>query len=72
MTLEKLNKILNNLKKETKKLYNELDEKTDGKYKIGVNGLGEIVLTDISTMQRIAKGEIECQEAMKKLIKGAN
>ena len=72
MTLEKLNKILNNLKKETKKLYNELDEKTDGKYKIGVNGLGEIVLTDISTMQSIAKGEIECQEAMKKLIKGAN
>lgn len=72
MTLEKLNKILNNLKKETKKLYNELDEKTDGKYKIGVNGLGEIVLTDISSMQRIAKGEIECQEAMKKLIKGAN
>lgn len=72
MTLKKLNKILNNLKKETTKLYNELDEKTDGKYKIGVNGLGEIVLTDISTMQHIAKGEKECQEAMKKLIEGAN
>ncbi len=39
MTLEKLNKILKNLKKETTKLYNELDEKTDGKHKIGINNI---------------------------------
>jgi len=51
MTLAKLEKILKNLKKETKRLYNELDEKTDGKYKIGVNGLGEIVLTNLSNME---------------------
>lgn len=72
MTLAKLGKILKNLKKETKKLYNELYEKTDGKYKIGVNGLGEIVLTNLSNMKQLAKGEKECQEVMKKLLDGAN
>lgn len=72
MTLAKLEKILKNLKKETKRLYNELDEKTDGKYKIGVNGLGEIVLTNLSNMKQLAKGEKECQEVMKKLLDGAN
>ena len=72
MTLAKLEKILKNLKKKTKRLYNKLDVKTDGKYKIGVNGLGEIVLTNLSNIEQLDKGEKECQEAMKKLIKGAN
>ena len=37
MSVLKLNKILNSLKKKTTKLYNELSQKTDGRYKIGVN-----------------------------------
>ena len=57
MSLQKLNKILNNLKKKTTKLYNELSQKTDKRYKIGVNGLGVIVLTDFTNMETLAKGE---------------
>lgn len=71
MSLQKLNKILNNLKKKTTNLYNELSQKTDGRYKIGVNGLGVIVLADLTNMETLAKGEKECQEAMEKLLEGA-
>jgi hypothetical protein len=71
MSLQKLNKILNNLKKKTTKLYNELSQKTDKKYKIGVNGLGVIVLTDFTNMETLAKGEKECQKVMEKLLEGA-
>jgi hypothetical protein len=71
MSLQKLNKILNSLKKKTTKLYNELSQKTDGRFKIGVNGLGVIVLADLTNMETLAKGEKECQEAMEKLLEGA-
>lgn len=71
MSLEKLNKILNSLKKKTTKLYNELSQKSDRRYKLGVNGLGVIVLTDFTNMETLAKGEKECQAAMEKLLEGA-
>ena len=38
---------------------------------IGVNGLGVIVLADLTNMETLAKGEKECQEAMEKLLEGA-
>ena len=66
MSVLKLNKILNSLKKKITKLYNELSQKTDGRYKIGVNGLGAVVLADLTNMETLAKGEKECQETMEK------
>lgn len=71
MSVQKLNKILSNLKKKTTKLYNELSQKTDVRYKIGVNGLGVVVLADLTNMETLAKGEKKCQEAMEKLLEGA-
>lgn len=72
MTLQKLERILKGLKKETKRLYNELSERTDGRYKLGVNGLGVVVLADMTNMENLAHGEKECQTAMKSLLGGAN
>lgn len=71
MSLQKLNKILNSLKKKTTKLYNELSQKSDRRYKLGVNGLGVIVLADLTNMETLTMGEKECQEAMEKLLEGA-
>ena len=72
MTLQNLERILKGLKKETKRLYDELNERTDGRYKLGVNGIGVVVLADMTNMENLARGEKECQTAMKSLLGGAN
>lgn len=67
MSLEKLKEKLNNLSKETKSLYNKIDEK----YRIIINGKGAIELVDISNFKVLARGEKKIQEAMRKLLEGA-
>ena len=67
MSLEKLKEKLNNLSKETKSLYNKIDEK----YRITINGKGAIELVDISNFKVLARGEKKIQEAMRKLLDGA-
>lgn len=67
MSLEKLKEKLNNLSKETKSLYNKIDEK----YRIAINGKGTIELVDISNFKILARGEKKIQEAMNKLLEGA-
>lgn len=67
MSLEKLKEKLNNLSKETKSLYNKIDEK----YRITINGKGAIELVDISNFKVLARGEKKIQEAMRKLLEGA-
>lgn len=67
MSLEKLKEKLNNLSKETKSLYNKIDEK----YRITINGKGTIELVDISNFKVLARGEKKIQEAMRKLLEGA-
>ena len=67
MSLEKLKEKLNNLSKETKSLYNKIDEK----YRITINGKGAIELVDISNFKVLARGETKIQEAMRKLLEGA-
>ena len=67
MSLEKLKEKLNNLSKETKSLYNKIDEK----YRITINGKGAIKLVDISNFKVLARGEKKIQEAMRKLLEGA-
>ena len=62
MSLEKLKEKLNNLSKETKSLYNKIDEK----YRITINGKGAIELVDISNFKVLARGEKKIQEAMRK------
>ena len=71
MTVTKINKIFKSLSKETKQLYHEVHEKVDTKYKLGVNGIGVVVFSDLNEMVDLAKGEKECQKAMKKLLEGA-
>lgn len=66
MTVTKINKIFKSLSKETKQLYHEVHEKVDTKYKLGV-----VVFSDLNEMVDLAKGEKECQKAMKKLLEGA-
>ena len=67
MSLEQLKEKLNNLSKETKSLYNKIDEK----YRITINGKGAIELVDISNFKVLARGEKQIQEAMRKLLEGA-
>ena len=67
MSLEKLKEKLNNLSKETKSLYNKIDEK----YRITINGKGAIELVDISNFKVLARGEKKIQEDMRKLLEGA-
>lgn len=67
MSLEKLKEKLNNLSKETKSLYNKIDEK----YRITINGKGAIELVDIGNFKVLARGEKKIQEAMRKLLEGA-
>ena len=67
MSLDKLKEKLNNLSKETKSLYNKIDEK----YRITINGKGAIELVDISNFKVLARGEKKIQEAMRKLLEGA-
>ena len=62
MSLEKLKEKLNNPSKETKSLYNKIDEK----YRITINGEGAIELVDISNFKVLARGEKKRQEAMRK------
>ena len=64
MSLEKLEEKLSNLSKETKSLYNKIDEK----YRITINEEGAIELVDISSFKVLARGEKKIQEAMKKLL----
>lgn len=71
MTVTKINKIFKSLSKETKQLYHEVHEKVDTKYKLGVNGIGVVVFSDLNEMVDLAKDEKECQKAMKKLLEGA-
>ena len=67
MSLEKLEEKLSDLSKETRALYNKLDEK----FRITINGKGVIELVDISNFKVLARGEKKIQEAMKKLLIGA-
>lgn len=67
MSLEQLKEKLNNLSKETKSLYNKIDEK----YRITINGKGAIELVEISDFKVLARGEKKIQEAMRKLLEGA-
>ena len=67
MSLEQLKEKLNNLSKETKSLYNKIDEK----YRITINGKGAIELVDMSNFKVLARGEKKIQEAMRKLLEGA-
>ena len=50
MTVTKINKIFKSLSKETKQLYHEVHEKVDTKYKLGVNGIGVVVFSDLNEM----------------------
>ena len=72
MRLERLKKRLARLQKRTIKLHNEVNDKFDGRYRVGINGLGEIELCDLSKLRTLAKGEKEVQIAMENLLKGAN
>ncbi len=72
MSVQKLNKILNNLKKKTTKLYNELSQKTDGGYKIGVNGLGVVVLADLTNMETLARVKKNAKKLWKSCLKELN
>ena len=67
MSLEKLEEKLSDLSKETRALYNKIDEK----FRITINGKGVIELVDISNFKVLARGEKKIQEAMKKLLIGA-
>ena len=67
MSLEKLEEKLSDLSKETRALYNKIDEK----FRITINGKGVIELVDISNFKVLARGEKKIQEAMKKLLMGA-
>ena len=64
MSLEKLEEKLSNLSKETKSLYNKIDEK----YRIAINGEGAIELVDISSFKVLARGEKKIQEAIKNFL----
>lgn len=67
MSLEKLQEKLSSLSKETRALYNKIDEK----YRITINGKGSLELVDISSFKVLARDEKKIQEAMKKLLDGA-
>ena len=67
MSLEKLEEKLSSLSKETKSLYNKIDEK----YRITINGKGMLELVDISNFKVLARGEKKIREEMKKLLRGA-
>ena len=67
MSLEKLEKKLSSLSEETKSLYNKIDER----YRITINGKGDIELVDISNFKVLVRGEKKIREAMKKLLRGA-
>lgn len=68
MEAKELIPILKNLKKETKQLKKQLIAKYENRYRIGVNGLGVIVLGDLKRCETIAYGEKECQEKMVELL----
>ena len=67
MSLEKLEEKISSLSEETKSLYNRIDER----YRITINGKGNLELVDISNFKVLARGEKKIREEMKKLLMGA-
>lgn len=59
---------MNKFEKETEELHEELREKFGYKYMLGMNGLGETILSDMSSIKKLAKGEKECQAKMRELL----
>lgn len=65
--------LLNNISETTKKVWanNEkalCERYGEYRYRMGVNGLGEVVLTDFRTCQDIAKGNRAVQAKIKELV----
>jgi hypothetical protein len=69
MTLKRLEKKLEKLSKKTIELHEAIIDKFGGRYRLGINGLGEYELTDLSKMKTIAKGEKNIQNKMIEMLK---
>lgn len=67
-SLEEIKERMSRFEKETNELYNELRAKFGYEYLLGMNGLGETVVSNMSTIKDVAKGEKECQAKMRELL----